>query len=193
MREIGRALPLDEILRSRRLGLNANRLHVKVDVPRKLYWADRLGYLTWGESSSWGNDPNDLVSARLFLSEWEEIVARDRNHPSIVAWTPLNETGNMEMSSAKQHRRFHRDLYAICKDLDPTRPVNDASGYIHARTDLWTVHNYEQDPEKLKAQLTPDKAKGVWRNFPDREVDYEGQPYLVDEFGGIKWIKAGTK
>jgi len=50
------------------------------------------------------------------------------------------------------------------------------------------VHNYEQDPVQLKAQLTPDPAKGVWRNFPEHEVEYEGQPYLVDEFGGIKWI-----
>ncbi len=48
----------DEILRSRRIGLNANRLHVKIDVPRKLYWADRLGLLlmcdvpnSWGEPS----------------------------------------------------------------------------------------------------------------------------------------------
>jgi len=183
--------PSDEALKrdielSMKAGFNGARLHQKVFEERFHYWADRLGYLTWGESSSWGNDPNDLQSARLFLSEWQEIIVRDRNHPSIVAWTPLNET--IDVRNAKQHRRFHRDLYALCKDLDPTRPVNDASGYVHGQTDLWTVHSYEQDPEKLKALLTPDSVKGVWRNFPDREIDYEGQPYLVDEFGGIKWI-----
>ena len=171
---------------SMQAGFNGARLHQKVFEERFHYWADRLGYLTWGESSSWGNDPNDLASARLFLSEWQEIVVRDRNHPSIIAWTPLNETGSV--LNPNQHRRFHRDLYALCKDLDPTRPVNDSSGYIHARTDLWTVHNYQQEPAKLQAELTPDKGKGVWRNYPDREVAYEGQPYLVDEFGGIKWI-----
>ena len=178
----------NDIELSMQAGFNGARLHQKVFEERFHYWADRMGYLTWGEASSWGTDPNDIPSARLFLSEWQEIVARDRNHPSIIAWTPLNETGNMELSNAKQHRRFHRDLYAICKDLDPTRPVNDASGYIHARTDLWTVHSYVQEPDKLKEQLTPDSTKGVFRNFPDHEVDYEGQPYLVDEFGGIKWI-----
>jgi beta-galactosidase/beta-glucuronidase len=167
-------------------GFNGARLHQKVFEERFHYWADRLGYLTWGESSSWGNDPNDISSARLFLSEWAEIIVRDRNHPSIIAWTPLNET--CVFTNPNQHRRFHRDLYGICKDLDPTRPVNDASGYIHARTDLWTVHNYEQDPDKLRAMLTPDPVTGVWRNHPDKEVAYEGQPYLVDEFGGIKWI-----
>ena len=171
---------------SMKAGFNGARLHQKVFEERFHYWADRLGYLTWGEASSWGNDANDLASARLFLSEWQEIIVRDRNHPSIIAWTPLNETH--AVTNPGQHRRFHRDLYALCKDLDPTRPVNDASGYVHARTDLWTVHNYDQDPAVLCAQLKPDAAKGVWRNFPDREADYEGQPYLVDEFGGIKWI-----
>jgi beta-galactosidase/beta-glucuronidase len=171
---------------SMKAGFNGARLHQKVFEERFHYWADRMGYLTWGEASSWGNDPNDIASARLFLSEWQEIIVRDRNHPSIIAWTPLNET--VAFHNPNQHRRFHRDLYAICKDLDPTRPVNDASGYIHARTDLWTVHNYHQDPAKLLAELTPDREKGVWRNHPEREVEYEGQPYLVDEFGGIKWI-----
>jgi beta-galactosidase/beta-glucuronidase len=171
---------------SMKAGFNGARLHQKVFEERFHYWADRLGYLTWGESSSWGSDPNDLASACLFLSEWQAIIVRDRNHPSIIAWTPLNET--IPCSNARQHRRFHRDLYAICKDLDPTRPVNDASGYIHGQTDLWTVHNYEQVPAKLQATLTPDREKGVWRNYPDHEVAYEGQPYLVDEFGGIKWI-----
>jgi beta-galactosidase/beta-glucuronidase len=171
---------------SMKAGFNGARLHQKVFEERFHYWADRLGYLTWGEASSWGNDPNDLASARLFLYEWQEIVVRDRNHPSIIAWTPLNETGDMR--NAAQHRRFTRDLYALCKDLDPTRPVNDASGYCHARTDLWTVHNYEQDPVKLGEQLTPTSDKGIWRDPRFTEVAYEGQPYLVDEFGGIKWI-----
>ncbi len=175
-----------DILLAQKAGFNGARLHQKVFEERFHYWADRLGYLTWGESSSWGNDPNDIPSARLFLSEWQEIVVRDRNHPSIIAWTPLNETVNF--TNPKQHRRFHRDLYALCKDLDPTRPVNDASGYIHAQTDLWTVHNYEQDPQKLGTMLTPDATTGVWRNHPELEVAYTGQPYLVDEFGGIKWI-----
>jgi hypothetical protein len=72
--------------------------------------------------------------------------------------------------------------------LDPSRPVNDASGYAHVKTDLWTVHTYEQDPAALRAQLAPTVDGQVYRRFPDREAPYEGQPYIVDEFGGIKWI-----
>jgi hypothetical protein len=149
------------------------------------YWADRMGYLTWGESSSWGLDAKDIHSARNFIAEWREIVTRDRNHPSIIAWTPFNET--WDTGDRRQHNRVHIDAYELCRVLDPTRPVNDASGYSHARTDLWTVHTYEQSPEKLD-ELLRMKDGQVWRNYPDREIEYEGQPYIVDEFGGIKWI-----
>ena len=176
----------DDILISMKAGFNGARLHQKVFEERFHYWADKLGYLTWAESASWGCDCNSTLSARNFLSEWEEIVMRDRNHPSIITWTPFNETS--DYTNPLQHERLHVDCYKLCKDLDPTRPVNDTSGYLHHITDLWTVHNYEQDPDKLREQLTPDPEKGVWRNIPKHESDYDGQPYLVDEYGGIKWI-----
>lgn len=166
-------------------GFNGARLHQKVFEERFHYWADRLGYLTWGESSSWGLDVKEPISARNFLGEWREILMRDRNHPSIIAWTPFNET--WDTGDRRQHNRLHIDAYELCRSLDPTRPVNDASGYSHARTDIWTVHTYEQDPAKLAAQLALTDGK-PWRNYPDREPEYEGQPYIVDEFGGIKWI-----
>ena len=118
------------------------------------HWADRLGYLLWGESPSWGLDHLDEGAPhRNFLAEWREIVRRDRNHPSIIAWTPFNET--WDIRDPRAHQRVHEDAYAICKSLDPTRPVNDASGYIHHVTDLYTVHSYEQDPAKLSEQLAP--------------------------------------
>ena len=183
--------PTDEALKrdielSMQAGFNGARLHQKVFEERFHYWADKLGYITWGESSSWGCNYNTIEGARNFLSEWREIIVRDRNHPSIIAWTPWNETHDTK--DPKQHKRSHVDAYDLCKDLDPTRPVNDASGYIHEKTDLWTVHTYTQPPEALKEQLTPTEASGVFRSVPDKEMAYDGQPYLVDEFGGIKWI-----
>jgi hypothetical protein len=171
---------------SQAAGFNGARLHQKVFEPRFHYWADRLGYVTWGESSSWGLDVTGVESARNFLTEWREIVTRDRNHPSIIAWTPFNETRGGR--GHPQHQRLHTDAYDLTHALDPTRPVNDASGYVHVKTDLWTVHTYNQDPALLREQLTVDSEAGVWRNFPDDEVAYAGQPYIVDEFGGIKWI-----
>jgi hypothetical protein len=103
-----------------------------------------------------------------------------------VAWTPFNET--RDVGDGRQHGRLHADAYDLTRALDPTRPVNDASGYVHVKTDLWTVHTYEQDPAVLQAQLAPDEEGRVWRRFPEHEAEYAGQPYLVDEFGGIKWI-----
>lgn len=182
--------PTDEALKhdielAMKAGFNGARLHQKVFEERFHYWADKLGYLTWGESSSWGCDVNTIQGARNFLNEWREIVLRDRNHPSIITWTPWNET--IRWNDPVQHRRLHLDSYELCHSLDPTRPVNDTSGYIHHRTDLWTVHTYEQKPDELRKLLTPTE-KGPFRNYPDREPPYQGQPYLVDEYGGTKWI-----
>ena len=167
-------------------GFNGARLHQKVFEERFHYWADKLGYLTWGEYCSWGCDPNDPAAAGKMLAEWRSIVIRDRNHPSIIAWTPLNET--RFVTNPPEHRRSHIEAYDVCKCLDATRPVNDASGYVHQITDIWTVHNYTQDKAKLIEELSIDEEKGVYRNYPEHEIEYTGQPYLVDEFGGIKWV-----
>lgn len=174
-----------DILLGKAAGFNGARLHQKVFEPRYLYWADTLGYLCWGESPSWGLEYNDEgLPARNFLSEWAEILNRDRNHPSIILWTPLNET--FRFTDVHAHRRLHRDAYNLCKMLDPSRPVNDSSGYVHFVTEIWTVHTYEQDPTRFVDLLAMKDGK-PFRNFPEFESEYTGQPYLVDEYGGIKW------
>lgn len=183
--------PTDEALRrdielSMEAGFNGARLHQKVFEERFHYWADRLGYLTWGESASWGCDLENHEGARNSLAEWREIVVRDRNHPSIIAWTPFNETH--PRGHKERHHRLVHDTYHLTHDLDPTRPVNDTSGYHHQKTDIWTVHDYNQDPEHFARSLAVRDDGSVFRNYPESEVPYEGQPYVVDEFGGIKWI-----
>lgn len=173
---------------ARAIGFNGARLHQKVFEPLYHHWADRLGYLTWAEAPSWGFDENDPVAARNFLAEWREIVTQVENHPSVIAWTPLNET--VREAVGPDHRRFVTEVYDLTRALDPTRPVNDASGWNHVKTDLWTVHAYDQDPDALARKLTP--TPEVFRNYPDHEAPYEGQPYLVDEFGGAKWPPDGA-
>lgn len=177
----------NDILLSKEAGFNGARLYQKVFEERYYYWADKLGYLTWGEAASWGADVNNDVAARNFLGEWTEVLVRDRNHPSLVTWTPLNETwggGNGE------YLRFVTDLYQITKAIDPTRPVNDASGDNHILTDIWNVHNYQQDGSKLRDELNIHEGQPLYRNCRDREylAIYEGQPYMIDEFGGIRWV-----
>ena len=185
--------PSDDALRrdielSMAVGFNGARLHQKVFEDRFHYWADRLGYLTWSEWPSWGFDHNDYAAARAFENEVREVVAHLRNHPSIIAWTPFNETGDYR--NPRSHYLNHTDAYSICRELDPTRPVNDASGYIHHITDIYTVHSYLPTGAALREQLAParDGARlEPFRNYPDRDAPYDGQPYVVDEFGGIKW------
>lgn len=190
-------------------GFNGARLHQKVFEERYYYWADRLGYITWGESPSWGMDANDVETARNFLAEWAECVVRDRNHPSLLVWTPLNEEW---WPDNEQFPRFASDVYEQTKRLDPTRPVNTVSGGSMVRTDIWAVHNYEQDPSKLKDKIykdgvffhprlrtTGDQVRNIGFNEVKKTANYawpryDGKcPYLLDEFGGIKWVKDQEK
>ena len=169
-------------------GFNGARLHQKVFEERYHYWADKLGYLTWGETASWGANTNKIETARNFIPEWESVVIRDRNHPSIIAWTPFNETWErpLESEPAMQHDRLISDIYQLTRNLD-YRPINDASGHYHVVTDLWTVHSYEQDPAKLTEYFRV--KDGLYPSQDHRrEVRYSGQPFLIDEYGGIKWI-----
>lgn len=186
--------PTDEALKqdiemSMSVGFNSARLHQKVFEERFHYWADKLGYITWGESASWGADTNNEMAARNFLNEWREVVTRDRNHPSIVIWTPFNETWERPkgVEEARHQDRFISDVYDLTKTLD-YRPVHDVSGGYHVKTDIWSYHNYEQDPVKLKERLTVKNTGEVPTLAKDREVAYSGQPYYLDEYGGIKWV-----
>lgn len=77
------------------MGFNGCRKHQKVEDPVFLYWADRLGFLVWGEMANAYEFNEDYVER--FSQEWVEAVKRDINHPSIVTWTPVN--GMYEMSS----------------------------------------------------------------------------------------------
>lgn len=184
--------PTDEALKNdivlgKEAGFNGARLHQKVFEERYYYWADKLGYITWGESASWMLDVNRELAARNFLTEWSEVVVRDRNHPSLVTWTPFNETWS---GGPDVYVRLIQDVYNLTKAIDPTRPVNDASGDNHVKTDIWSVHNYEQDRARLTEQLKMTPGVEPYRNARDRDylAVYEGQPYMVDEFGGIPWM-----
>lgn len=111
-------------------------------------------------------DVNKELAARNFLGEWSEVVVRDRNHPSLVTWTPFNETWG---GGPDAYVRLVRDVYNITKAIDPTRPVNDASGDNHVITDIWSVHNYEQDRAKLTEQLKMEEGKEPYRNARDKD------------------------
>jgi len=178
-------------------GFNGARLHQKAFEERFHYWADKLGYLTWGEFSDWGGshsfgNPQGVLNLER---EWRDVVMRDRNHPSIIAWTPLNETRGAAANNYEAYARSVRSLVATTRALDPTRPINDASGYVHVETDIFTVHDYDQNIETFRdryAAVSPDSAEKAFVRFPEVSVPYRGQPYVVDEYGGTFWTEEYT-
>jgi beta-galactosidase/beta-glucuronidase len=182
-----------DIERSLAVGFNGARLHQKVFEERFHYWADHLGYLTWGEFCDWGGSHSfaNPQGVHNHQREWREVVMRDLNHPSIVAWTPFNETAGAARSRFETHRRAVKETVDLTRALDPTRPINDCSGYVHVETDIFTVHDYDQNPETFReryASVAPD-GKNVFVRFPEISVPYVGQPYSVDEYGGTFWTK----
>ncbi len=188
--------PTDAALRrdielSMAAGFNGARLHQKVFEPRFHYWADRLGYLTWGEASSWGCNPSSIEGRDNFLREWREIILRDRNHPSIVSWTPWNETWWIQ--DEEQFGRTLRETYELAKALDGTRPVHTSSGGSHGRTDLWSVHCYASDGAGLASTAGARQDGNLERSQKafGEAAPYAGQPVVLDEFGGIKWKADG--
>ena len=143
--------PTDEDLRrdielSLAAGFNGARLHQKVFDPRTLYWADKLGFLVWGEFPSWGVNIENPKAVQRFVGEWFAVVRRGRNHPAIIGWCPLNKTGTQEAVARLE------TLLAPTRTVDPTRPFLDSSGYTHflPQTDVFDCHDYEQNPEAFK-------------------------------------------
>ncbi|MBQ3134757.1 MAG: beta-galactosidase [Oscillospiraceae bacterium] len=177
-------------------GFNGARLHEKVFEERFLYHADRLGYLVWGEYPDWGLDHSDPSHIYAMLPEWMEAVNRDFNHPSIVGWCPHNETWDVD--GRKQIDAAIAMVYDVTKALDPTRPCIDASGNFHVKTDIYDVHDYEQDPALLKQRYDTLMTDGTLYEVFDPPQSLEGRyefrqhypgniPVFVSEYGGAYW------
>lgn len=184
--------PSDEFLKrdielAMQLGFNGARLHQRVFEERTLYWADKLGYLVWGEYAN-GNLLNDARGVGYFLPEWMETLKRDYNHPSILGWCP----GNESYWSHDLDRICQEIIYAVTKEMDPYRPVIDAAGGMHYVTDLFDIHEYEQDPQALREKLEPMLRDPMAFHNPIhqpilKDMKYEGQPFWVSEYGGTYW------
>ncbi len=183
-----------EIELVKELGFNGIRIHQKVEDPRFLYWCDRLGLLVWGEI---GNAYTFSTTAVQRLTrEWLEIIERDYSHPSIVAWVPINESwGVPNLPHDPSQRHFTQALYHLLKSMDRTRPVIDNEGWEHIVTDIYGVHDYTFEGEKLTQRYGDWEAierscrDGVlnWKDFSITGFPYKGQPFMLTEFGGLSY------
>ncbi len=172
------------------LGFNGARLHEKVFEERWLYHADRLGYLAWGEFGSWGLDVTTAKGLELFLPEWIECIRRDFNHPSIIGWCPFNETFDIPLDAGRhaQDDEVIRQIYLTTKALDPSRPVIDVSGFYHVQTDIYDLHDYEQEPEVFADHFSHMQVGDRLYDEKDSRQHYDWKtPLFMSEYGGTFW------
>jgi len=175
------------------LGFNGVRKHQKLEDPRWVYWADVLGLLVWAEMPS-AHAYTAAAGARL-TAEWRAAVVRDRDHPSIAAWVPVNESWGIPSALDEPARaRFLVNLYRLTRELDDSRPVVSNDGWEHAVTDLCTLHDYSPAGEladryrSLRAALDPgDRPRPPYL----RGYEHRGEPLIVSEFGGLSLTGSG--
>jgi beta-galactosidase/beta-glucuronidase len=195
--ETGLTAPDDAALKrdvelGKAMGFNGVRKHQKLEDPRYLYWADRLGLLVWAEMPSAYRFTSDAIER--VTREWVDAVQRDCSHPCVVAWVPFNESwGVPNLPQNPAERDFVAALYYLTKSLDPTRPVVGNDGWESVRTDIIGVHDYDADAARLGRRYHSDEilprvirherpagralvldAEPVWRH-----------PVVLSEFGGV--------
>ena len=188
----------EEIERSLSIGLNGIRTHIKVEVPRKLYWADKLGLLVMEDlPNSWG-EPEAHMQAE---SEYtlREMIKRDYNHPSIFSWVVFNETWGLftevEKEGEKQReylpetQAWVASMYYLAKSLDMTRLVEDNSiccGRGHTETDInsWHVYLPGYQWEEYLANLTKNTYPGSQHDFEEGYLQ-GNQPNINSECGNV--------
>lgn len=191
------AAPSGEALRqdvelTKAMGFNGVRKHQKIEDPRYLYWADRLGLLVWGELPSAYSFSGE--AARRLTSEFIAMIERDYNHPCLMAWVPFNESwGIPDVSRSVTQRHLAHSLYHLAKTLDPTRLVIENDGWEHCGTDLFTIHDYENDPQVYAYRYgTPAGLEDAILHYtrtPKWIVEGfspQGLPVVLSEFGGIR-------
>lgn len=189
--------PDDDSLRrdielAKSLGFNGARKHQKVEDPRWLYWADRLGFLVWDEMPSF-QAYSPQAEERL-AAEWADVVRRDRDHPSVVAWVPANESFGLQEIEASVRSRFLVRLYQLTRELDVTRPVVSNDGWEHSLTDLCTLHDYSRPAEVARRYRSLEGALDgtVSGHAPyNPGFEFRGEPLLVTEFGGLQLAGSG--
>jgi beta-galactosidase/beta-glucuronidase len=177
---------------AKQLGLNGVRKHQKVEDPRFLALADRLGLLVWVElPSAYRATPR---SAARLLREWTSVVEQARDHPSVVAWVPVNESwGVPDLERDPTHVALLDALAATAHALDGSRPVSVNDGWETRGGELVGIHDYTQDPAVLRERYATTPAIDAMltgRRFDGRLADLDQRPagtraVVLSEFGGV--------
>jgi beta-galactosidase/beta-glucuronidase len=193
------AAPSDAALRrdvelAKAMGFNGVRKHQKIEDPRYLYWADRLGLLVWEEMPSAYRFTRTAI--KRMVREWGEAIDRDYSHPCIIVWVPFNESwGVPELTSQGMQRHAVEALYHLTKTLDSTRPVIGNDGWESGATDIIGIHDYDNNTQHMRqrygAEIEPaqlfDRRRPGGRVLTLDGFPHRGQPIMLTEFGGIAY------
>jgi beta-galactosidase/beta-glucuronidase len=192
--------PDDDALRrdvelAKAMGFNGVRKHQKIEDPRYLYWADKLGLLVWEEMpSAYRFTP---LAIKRMVREWSEVIDRDYSHPCIIVWVPFNESwGVPNLTSMQAHRNAVEALYHLTRTLDATRPVIGNDGWEASATDILGIHDYDCNPQTLRQRYAAAQSQDLFdRRRPGGRIltldgyPHRGQPVVLTEFGGIAYAK----
>ncbi len=191
----------NEIVHARQLGLSGLREHIKIEAPRKLYWADRLGVLIMADVPNWWGPP-DSAAFHEHDYAMSEMIERDYNHPAIFSWIMYNETwgltskvGDKDVYLPATQRRVIESVQ-LAKRLDPTRLVEDNSpccGWGHTVTDINSWHEYLAgwQWQKHLDMVSDSTIPGSPWNFEHGFVQGH-QPMMNSEFGNVWGYNGST-
>ncbi len=179
---------ISDIEYCKKMGFNGVRKHQKVEDPRFLYHADRMGLVVWSEMANSFEYSVDYV--RRFTAEWMEAIKRDYNHPCIIAWTPLNESWGVENISSDPRQAHHAcALVELTKSLDSTRLVMSNDGWEQTIPDVLGIHDYEPKKAVLSKRYASKEStlqfRSAGRALFATGYAYAGQPIMNTECGGI--------
>jgi beta-galactosidase/beta-glucuronidase len=194
-----------EVELAKAMGFNTVRIHQKAEDPRFLFWADRLGLLVWAETAAaYEFSP---AAAELLVAEWMELVRRDRGHPAVAVWVPVNESwGVQDIASSPAQQKFALALASLTRALDPTRPVVSNEGWEHVDSDILGLHDYTADAERLRARYAsrqavldvvlsahgPHGRRPILGAAQARAFIAGDAPLMITEFGGVSRISEGN-
>jgi len=151
------------------LGFNMVRKHIKVEPQRWYYWADKLGILVWQDmpscNSYTGNPSPPRVDPLDFIAELTAMVTNHWNSPAIIMWDIFNEGQGQQGSANGVGQTNTAYLVSLIKTLDPSRLVNQASGWNYFGVgDVLDAHNYPDPvcPASTTQAMACGEFGGVW-------------------------------
>lgn len=143
-----------------------------------LEWADKNGMLIITEAGNWQMTPKQMADEAMrtkYRSQLKEMIERDWNHPSVIAYS----LGNEFYSHKAEGKAWVKDMKAYTKTLDTTRLITFASYMVFRNFVVKPEDEASQDVDFISANIYGGHLKAIEHIH---EV-YPNKPIYVSEFG----------